>query len=152
MSDKADKIRVCIQNHPDWPDWRICRAVTGGAHADEVRAIRGVLGSVAVVEKRLVAPGPALVSLAKISERYDTKALIMREISKLPKGQLILEDDLRAIVSGQDRNRVRRIVENNDDELKMYRVSLKLGSTEAKWYWGKAQDIAEALRLRDMYK
>lgn len=97
------------------------------------------------------AVAPGIVTLAKVKEKFDVLTAIKREVGKIGKGQLIPEALMCERTSGRDRNRFRRTVENNADELTPFRVKLRLDdSSEGKWYWGRAEDVAEAVRIRDL--
>jgi hypothetical protein len=77
--------------------------------------------------------------------------MIRRQVGQIPKGQLLPEEELCRLTAGRDRNRFRRAIENNPDEFKMHRVRLRLDeSTDGKWFWGRAADVAEAIRIRDL--
>jgi hypothetical protein len=110
-----------------------------------VRDIRGVG----------VIPAPpkdsGTVDLSSVLKRYDIKAAILNELSALPKGKLISEDELCKRTAGTDRNRFRRTIENNPDAFNPLRIKLKLETaTDGKFFWGKASDIASALKIRDL--
>jgi hypothetical protein len=63
----------------------------------------------------------------------------------------LVESDLRGLVAGTDQNRFRKTLDNFSDEFKRFRIKLKLDdSSDGKWYWGRAEDIEEAIRLRDL--
>ncbi len=57
---------------------------------------------------------------------------------------------IRENETGKDVARFRRTVENTE-ELRAYRVRLKLDENdrEGTWYWGAREDVLEAIRLRD---
>lgn len=92
---------------------------------------------------------PGYLSLAKVIEKFDIAAAIHREIAGMPKGQLMLEVDLCQKVAGYDRQRFRRTVENKADEFRPFRIRLRVDEGDAKWYWGSADDITQALKIRD---
>src|SRR4030042_132879 len=79
-----------------------------------------------------------IVTLEKVINRFDIKAAILRELGKIEKGTLILEQELCQRAAGQDKNRFRRTVENNADLFRLNRVKLKLDEGEPKYYWGSA--------------
>ena len=95
-------------------------------------------------------PTSGFVSLEKIKTKLDIAAAILRELETVPKGTLIAEQELCQRAAGQDRNRFRRAVENGEDTFRTRRVRLKLDEGEARWFWGHAEDIAEALKIRDL--
>lgn len=92
-----------------------------------------------------------LVSLDKVRARYDIRAAIIRELGKIPKGKLISEMEFCLRTAGADRNRFRRCVENSGPEFEPNRIKLRLNvsDSDGKFFWGRAEDIAEAKRLRD---
>lgn len=91
------------------------------------------------------------VTLTAIREKLDIGEAIKREITKIPKGKLISEDEMCRRTSGKDRNRFRRAVDNNADFFRAHRVKLRLDEGgDGKFYWGQAADVAEAVALRDM--
>ena len=93
--------------------------------------------------------GIGLVSLDKIKEKFDIKATIMRELAKVPKGRLIIESEFAQKCAGYDRVRFRRCLENNEEEFRQFRVKLRLDEGDAKTYWGNAEDILAAIKMRD---
>jgi hypothetical protein len=147
-----ERIKACIVRHPDWDDRRVSNSIAG-SKIPQVRAIMG--GSPPAPESPPPPVKPAapsgFVSLDKIRDRYDIKAAIFREISRIPRGKLISENDLAARAAGNDRIRFRRTVENGADEFEPYRIKLRLDdSADGKFYWGAMPDIAEAKRIRDL--
>ena len=138
-----ERIVAALARHPDWPISRL--AMSSNAKVEEVRAVKAGVPMTPKPENS------SLVSLDKIIAHYDIKSAIIREVAALPKGQLIVEGELCLKAAGADRNRFRRCVENNAEEFKVLRVKLKLDdSSEGKFYWGHAADIAEAQRIRDL--
>jgi hypothetical protein len=143
-----DRVVACIARHPDWDEIRIANSLAISRHF-----VRSVMRGESPVDLPAL-PCPArasagVVSLAAVREKLDTRSAIIREISALPGDQLIEDRELRQKACGHDANRFRRTVENNADFFKQYRVKLRLDEGEARWYWGRAETIAEALRLRD---
>jgi hypothetical protein len=64
---------------------------------------------------------------------------------------LLRESDLCQMTAGSDRNRFRRAVENNADRFREFRVKLRIDdSGDGTYYWGRREDVAEAVRMRDM--
>ena len=154
MKSIEERVKLCIGKHPDWTDRQVSKSL--GLLLGAVEEIRN-RGAVAPGETvyeghpKADAPQVGLVSLDRIRERYDIKAAILREVGKLGKGKLISENELAERAAGKDRNRFRRAVENGADELGPMRIKLRLDdSSEGKWYWGRAADIAEATRIRDL--
>ena len=140
-----EKIRRCIERHPDWTDGRIAVNVT--CKVADVKAVKMGVS----LPKPATQEGVGFISLKKVAERYDIRTAILREVATLSRGHLILEADLCKAAAGTDRNRFRRTVENNADEFRALRIKLKLeDSSEGKWYWGHPDDIAEAKRIRDL--
>jgi hypothetical protein len=93
---------------------------------------------------------PTIISLDKVKTRYDVKAAIERELSKLFRGKLISEDELRQRTAGKDRNRFRKVVDNNPELVRPLRIKISLGEDEEpRWYWGHKDDVAEAKAYRD---
>ena len=146
-----EKIRGCIERHPDWDTKRISNS-TGGSKADVEAVRRGE--SIAPRSESPFAPpvpGPAAISLARVKERFDIAAAITRALSTVKRGTLLPEEELCRMTAGRDRNRFRRAVDNHPDLARAHRVKLRLDdATDGKYYWGHSEDIQEALRLRDM--
>jgi hypothetical protein len=95
--------------------------------------------------------GAGTVDLSSVLKRYDIKAAILTELAALPEGKLISEAELCNRTAGTDKNRFRRTVENNPDIFNSLRIKLKLDvANDGKWFWGKADDIATALKIRDL--
>jgi len=155
-----EQIRGGLARHPDWDDRKISKSIRGSkkVHVAIIRAG----GSLSAPTPVSVGCGDAqgrvpsenvsgMVSMEKVVARYDIKTAILREVEAVPEGALMTEAELCLRAAGQDRNRFRRTVENNEPEFKLLRVKLKLDdSAEGKWYWGKPKTIAEALRIRDL--
>jgi len=154
---REERIKTCIVRNPDWTTQRVSNST--GARNTEVEAVRrgqSIPERVKISKpssKVFVAPGESvsgLISMEKVVARYDIKSAILREVAAVPGEALLLETELCLRTSGQDRNRFRRTVENNEVEFKPLRVKLRLDdSTEGKWYWGHPKTIAEALKIRD---
>lgn len=151
-----EKIRGCIERHPDWDNVRIANAI--GTRTGNVVAFREGKPLTTRVDIP-IAPtaGPAqvaesgLVSLDKVLQRYDIRSAIFRELALIPKGKLISEVELCQRAAGTDKYRFRRTVENNEAEFRGVRIKLRLDdSGDSKWYWGAAGDIASALQIRDI--
>lgn len=146
----AERVLSCIARHPDWNDIRVAKSLAlpiGFTRS----AMRGDPISEAFAFS--VSPGRAsggIISLGAVREKLDTRAAILREISALPADQLIEDREMRQRACGHDANRFRRTVENNADFFRQYRIRLRLDEGEARWYWGRAETISEATRLRDM--
>ena len=147
------RIKNCIERHPDWDDSRIASATRGSTRA-AIKAVRSGIpvseGMLAKAKPEEPAPAAGQISIAQIRHRYDIAARIRAELEALPAGALILERELCQKTAGKDAARFRRTVENAED-LKAYRVKLKLDpdQPEGAFYWGKLQDVREAQRLRD---
>lgn len=143
-----EKIKAAIERHPDWDDLRIANSCSAPIAA--VRAIRA--GEPIPANQVLMSAqeGAGLVSLEKIIQKYDIKAAIERELATLPKGKLIEENELCRRAAGTDKQRFRRTVENNEEFFKVRRIRLKIEDGEPRWFWGSVQDIAEALKIRDL--
>lgn len=147
-----EKIKRAVDRHPDWTDNRIQKSA-GGSQA-MVRAVRaGEPLPPTVADARPALPaykptggnGGGLISLARIVEKFDIRAAILREIAALPEGELIPEKELCLRTAGKDQNRFRRCVENFGDEFKPLRVKARLDdASEGKWLWGRAKDIEVA--------
>lgn len=170
--DLEEKIKNCLERHPDWDDKRIAKST--GARRDDVAAVRrgeGLPVRETIVPLRISdeqsaeirekvrtwkadhpAPGSTpCITLAAVREKLDVAAMIRRELGKVGKGQLLPEEEICRLTAGRDRNRFRRAVENNADEFRAHRIRLRLDeSTDGKWYWGRKDDVAEALRIRDL--
>ena len=149
-----EKIRGCIERHPDWDTARIAKSC--GAHHGEVDAVRRGEqvpdpGTAKQYPKQEPASAPAGISLAAVKQRFDIAGAISRAVKEIRRGTLLPEDELCRLTAGRDRSRFRRAVENNPELSRAHRVRLRLDdSSEGKFYWGHAEDIAEAIRLRDM--
>jgi hypothetical protein len=140
--DATETIKRCLNRHPDWNDQRISKSTNA-----RLAAIEAVRNGAPTQE----APAFASVSLVAVRDRLDVAAMIRKQVSGIPKGQLIPEDELCRLTAGRDRNRFRRAVENNPDLARQHRVRLRLDdSTDGKFYWGRESDIQEAVRLRDL--
>jgi len=123
-------------------EWNI--GVTESA-VDNVRYIHNVKKSAEIKSQ------DGYVSIEKIISHYDIKSAIFRELQKIPKGKLISQNDLCLRAAGTDKYRFNRTLENNPDEFRAFRIKLKIDdSGEGKWYWGAAEDIGEALKMRDL--
>ena len=146
-----ERIRFCLAKHPEWTDKRVAKSMaTTMAMVAEVRAG----GALPPQGEAIVLSGSGyagMVDLSSVLKRYDVKAAILNELSSLPEGKLISEDELCKRTAGTDRNRFRRTCENNPDVFNPLRIKLKLDTaTEGKWFWGKASDVAAALSIRDL--
>ena len=151
--DLAEKIKRCLERHPDWSNPRIAKST--GARHDAIEAVRRGEQPPPVPASVPLPPNtstpPASVSLAAVRERFDIAGAISRTIKEIRRGTLLPEDELCRLTAGRDRSRFRRAVENNPELSRAHRVRLRLDdSSEGKFYWGHAEDIAEAIRLRDM--
>lgn len=100
------------------------------------------------VEEQISVSG--LVTLDKVRTRYDIRAAILRELAACPRGSLIVERELCKRTAGSDTDRFRRAVETNLAEFKPYRLKMRLDDGDPKWWWGHAEDIAEALRIYNL--
>jgi hypothetical protein len=155
MTMIEERIKACVERHPDWGAARISNSIAG-SKIPQVRAIMG--GPPSAPETPAPPPPPAkpaapsgFVTLDKIRDRYDIKAAILRELARIPRGKLIGENDLAAKAAGNDRNRFRRTVENNADTFEPHRIKLRLDdSADGKYFWGGREDIATAKSMRDL--
>jgi hypothetical protein len=150
-----EKIRGCIERHPDWDNVRIANAI--GTRRGNIAAFRegralNIAAFIPVPAASTTLPTESgLISLDKVLQRYDVRSAILRELVLIPKGKLISEVELCQRAAGTDKNRFRRTVENNEVEFRPLRIKLRLDdSTDGRWYWGAATDIAEAQRIRDL--
>lgn len=152
-----DRIRRCIASHPDWDDRRVASAIRGTSKAVATVRSGGNLPpwAPAPEEKRSVIDKPKQdsisISLDQVRKRFDIVTAIRHELEKVRAGVLIPEREMALRAAGKDYTRFRRAVENNAEEFRRNRVKLKLDPDggEATWYWGSAEDVAEAIRLRD---
>lgn len=144
------KIKASIDKHPDWSDARVASAIRGATrvHVRLVREGKPILEGIRVLVPGVTEPGT--VSIQQIRKRYDIAQAIREHIAGLAPGQLVLERELCSKTAGKDAARFRRSVENTED-LRALRVKLKLDpeSSEGAYYWGRREDVAEAIRLRD---
>jgi hypothetical protein len=148
-SSIEDRIKSCIARHPDWTAERVNNSIAGST-ITMVRVIKAG-GAVPVESTVVLKPeSSAYVSLDKIRARYDIAAAIDRELLKLPHGKLISESEFCQRVSGYDKNRFRRSVENNEQKYSVHRVKLRLDEGDAKWFWGNREDVEAAQRMRDL--
>jgi hypothetical protein len=144
------RIKACFLRHPEWSVARVADSMS--VRQEEVRAL---VGSAPQVAPSAPSGGngkdTGTVDLSSVLKRYDVKAAILNELSTLPEGKLISEDELCKRTAGTDRNRFRRTCENNPDTFNPLRIKLKLDTaTDGKWFWGKASDVAAALNIRDL--
>jgi hypothetical protein len=159
----TERITCCLETHPDWPTKRIQGSIRGST-SSMIRCISTNLkknvalssGAVGIASTELGPEDPkrpwatSLISLSKVRSKYDIRESIIREVSRIQKGHLLPESELCPIVAGTDKNRFRRTIENCEEDFRPFRVKLRLDDGEAKWYWGRAEDVAEATHLRDM--
>lgn len=145
-----DRILESIARHPDWDDPRIASAVRGSTRV----LVRLARSSQPFPDDAEAGPagdrGAGTISLEQVRKRYDIAAAIRTEIDTLKPGALILERELCQRTAGKDAARFRRAVENTED-LRACRVKLKLDpdQPEGTFYWGRPQDVREAIKLRD---
>jgi hypothetical protein len=139
-----DRIKGCVERHPDWDDARVSNAIAGSSVA-AVRLVRA--GETVPAEDK---PAPGVITLDAVRARYDVAAAIRRELDRLKPGALVLEAEMRQRAAGKDANRFRRAVENAP-EFKANRIKLQLDPDvkEGAWYWGTASTIAAAIKVRD---
>jgi len=150
-----EKIKGCIERHPDWDNVRIANSI--GTQSRNIVAFREGKPLTARMDIPIVptaSPASAiesgLISLDKVLQRYDIRAAILRELALVPKGKLLSEVELCQRAAGTDKNRFRRTVENNEAEFRPLRIRLKLDEGEAKWYWAGRETIEAAQRIRDL--
>jgi len=144
----AQRVMACIARNPEWNDVRIANSLALSIHY-----VRAVMRGENPADTTALPDQPrsaGVVSLSSIREKLDTRAAILREVATMPTDQLIEEREMRQRVCGHDANRFRRTVENNADFFKAYRIKLRLDEGEARWWWARAETVAEALRLRDL--
>jgi len=150
MDSNEDRVKLCIKRHPDWPDGRISNSLN--IRMKEIEAIR--LGIPVASQESAAAPVAgvgAAVSMSDVRQKLDTAAAIRREIVAIKRDHLVPEEELCRLTAGRDRNRFRRAVDNNPELARAHRIKLRLDeSTEGKFFWGHAEDITEAARLRDL--
>lgn len=147
------RIHATLDRHPDWDDYRVSHSL--GVSRTTVAEVRAGVGLTPQVDVPVLSGGNGkdvgMVDLSSVIKRYDIKAAILSELGSLPKGKLIAEDELCKRTAGTDKNRFRRTVENNPDELNPLRIKLKLeAATDGKFFWGRASDVASALKIRDL--
>ena len=144
----AERVMECIAKHPDWDDVRVANSMCISRNY-----VRSIMRGEPVVEPgEQQAPARSsgcIITLGAVREKLDTRAAIMKEISALPADELIEDREMRQRAIGHDATRFRRTVENNADFFRQYRIKLRLDEGEGRWYWGRAETIAEALRLRE---
>jgi hypothetical protein len=147
-SSLANRLKVCIDKHPEWDEKRITAAIRGST-LPMVKAIRAgePIGPIIDEAKK---NETGTISLDQVRKRYDIAAAIREELLRLKPGALILEREFCLRVAGKDAARFRRTVENVD-EFRANRVKLRLDqdAAEGAWYWGALATIAEAIKLRD---
>jgi len=143
-----EKIKGCLGRHPEWDDRRVANSCTAS-----IEIVRAVRAGQPMPENSVPAPAQeaaGLISLEKVIQKYDIKSAIERELSTLPKGKLLEENDLCRRAAGTDRNRFRRTIENNTEAYKTRRVKVKIDDDgEPKWLWGWGDDIAAIINARD---
>ena len=146
-----ERIKRCLEKHPDWTVERVANSLNLSIPlirlymANPPAAIANSNGNKPVIQRT-----PGIISLDKIREKFDVVALMLAELSRLPKGTLISEQELCQRVANTDRQRFRRTVENNVEQFKVLRIKLKLDEGEPKWFWGNVPDIQEAMKIRDL--
>ena len=143
----ADRIAACIARHPDWNDKRVAKAIACRMH--EVEAVRAG-NPASEPEPRSTPKAVGIVTLDTVREKLDIRAAIHRETLRIRPGQLVEEREMRARTAGNDAARFRRAVENHEDEFAPFRLKLRLTDGEARWWWGRADTVAEAAKIRDM--
>ena len=136
--DLAEKIKRCLERHPDWSNPRIAKST--GARHDAIEAVRRGEQPPPVPASVPLPPNtstpPASVSLAAVRERFDIAAAITRALSTVKRGTLLPEEELCRMTAGRDRNRFRRAVDNHPDLARAHRVKLRLDdATDGKYYW-----------------
>lgn len=137
------RLKACIAKHPDWDDTQVLRSIRG-SRKPMISALRA--GQAPILSEPT--PKMVLLSLAKVKFRYDVLAAIQREMLNIPRGKFILEDDLRQLAAGKDRNKFRKVVENNIDLFRPLRVKITMDDVE-RWYWGHRDDVAEVVSLKE---
>jgi hypothetical protein len=152
-----DRIKAALLRNPNRDDRHVAKALLVPIAA--VRAVRaggaipggGQGGGQGVPAPEVPVNGAGLISLDRIRERYDITAAILQALAKLPHGKLLRESDLCQLTAGSDRTRFRRAVENNADKFREFRVRLRIeDSGDGTFYWGSREDVAEAVRMRDL--
>ena len=150
-----EKIRHCIERHPDWDNVRMANSI--GTRTRNIVAFReGKPLTVPVYIPIASTANPTsivesgLISIDKVLQRYDIRAAIFRELALIPKGKLLSEVELCQRAAGTDKYRFRRAIENNEAELRPFRIRLKLDEGEAKWFWADRETIEAAQRIRDL--
>ena len=145
----AERVLTCIAKHPDWDVVRVANSMC--ISREFVRSImRGEPVAEEGSPQALCRASGAVITLGAVREKLDTRAAIIKEISALPTDELIEDREMRQRACGHDATRFRRTVENNADFFRQYRIKLRLDEGEGRWYWGRAETVAEALRLREM--
>lgn len=148
----TEKIRSALVRHPDWSDRRIASSARGATMA-KVAVVRAggqvCNGGPGDIDPQAPA-GPGIISIGQVRKRYDISQAIREALAAIEPGALILERELCQRTAGKDAARFRRAVENSD-EFRACRVKLKLDrdQSEGAWYWGRKEDVSEAVRLRD---
>ena len=148
--DAIDRVKACLLRHPDWDAARIQRSCSGSTR----NMVANLKSTMVVPEGQsvpsVVALKPSLLSLDKVKDRYDVVGAIQREVLNIPRGKLLLDEDMCRLTAGKDRNRFRKAVENNQEIFKPYRIKINLEhGGEGKFYWGHKDDVAEVVRLKD---
>lgn len=152
-SSIEDRIKCCIARHPEWPAERINNSIAGS----NIAMVRAIMAGTAVPIEGTTVPKPesapeisGYVSLDLICEKLDVKSAILREIGKIPKHKVIPEAEMVSRTAGTDRNRFRRIIENNAEEFRPYRTMVKTReSPNGIWFWASAEAITRINKLRD---
>jgi len=144
-----DRIKACAVKHPDWPAERVNNSIAGSNIA-MVRAIMAG-GAVPIESTTVLKPeSSAYVSLDKIRARYDTAAAIDRELLRITRGKVLPEVEFCQRVTGKDKYRFNRCVENSGTKYSANRIKFRMDDDkEPKWHWGHADDIAETKRIID---
>lgn len=146
------KIKRSADAHPDWSEARIASAIRGATRI-AVRAVREGRPIPESFATRGVPLEPARagrITIDQVRKRYDIAQAIRECLAGLAPGELIYERELCQMTAGKDAARFRRAVDNAQD-LKAHRVKLRLDpeSSEGAYYWGRRDDVAAVVRLRD---
>ena len=146
-----EKIKACLERHPDWPDQRIQNAIRGSTMT-AVRAIRAgqpLPESGPPPRAAALRPLMSLIAVDDIKRKYDMFGAIMDIIRSLPAGHVISEQDLKQSIEHPDPFRFKRTIEAREKELEPYRIMLKYKGSEAKYHYARPDVIADLRRTME---
>lgn len=146
MPTIEEKILAKRAKHPDWPAWKISKALDAAKGGAPVSVVNAVLAGAPVPATQVAPAEPTggMIDVKSLVKKYDTRSAILKAISDLPRGKVLSEAELCRAVVGTDKYRFNRTVENCNTEFSAMRLKVKLDrDRDAVFVWGKPQDIEE---------